>query len=124
MATGTFILLLGIFAENMQTAHENTFYLWQFVDRDTIGKVTKALSSPLPNKKFNLVTRALFAFKHANSERDRRYYIKDMLESFHVEQLGKCFLVIVTIDTAADVMEVVRWIETSLFIFRTNSKLE
>lgn len=55
-----------------------------------------------------MVSRSLFAFKHADSERSRRYYIKDMIENFHVDQLGRCFLVIVTIDAAADVMEVVR----------------
>ncbi|XP_018374481.1 PREDICTED: uncharacterized protein LOC108768527 [Trachymyrmex cornetzi] len=93
---------------NVNILHDDTF------DRDTIGRVTKALSISLPNKKFNLVSRALFAFKHADSERNRRYYIKDMLESFHVEQLGKCFLVIVTIDTAADVMEVAKSLNMAL----------
>ncbi|KMQ91986.1 glutamate receptor delta-2 subunit, partial [Lasius niger] len=76
-----------------------------FRDRDTINRVTKAISVSLPNKRFNLVSRALFAYKHTDSERNRRYYIKEMLENFHVDQLGKCFLVIVTIDAAADVME-------------------
>lgn len=61
----------------------------------------------LPNKRFNLVSRSLFTFKHADSERKRKYYIKEMLETFHVDQLGKYFLVIVTIDTVADVMEAV-----------------
>lgn len=78
------------------------------IDKDTISKVTKTISMSLPNKKLNLVSRALFVFKHADSDRSRRYYIKNLLETFHVEQLGKCFLIIVTIDTAADVMEVVR----------------
>ncbi|XP_032665741.1 LOW QUALITY PROTEIN: ionotropic receptor 93a-like [Odontomachus brunneus] len=82
--------------------HDDTF------DRDSISKVTQAISIPLPNKKFNMVSRSLFAFKHADSQRNRRFYIKDMLESFHVDQLGKCFLVIVTIDAASDVMEVAR----------------
>ncbi|KYN41871.1 Glutamate receptor delta-2 subunit [Trachymyrmex septentrionalis] len=93
---------------NVNILHDDTF------DRDTIGRVTKALSSSLPNKKFNLVSRTLFTFKHANSERNRRYYIKNMLESFHVEQLGKCFLVIVTIETAADVMEVTKSLNMAL----------
>ncbi|XP_020296775.1 ionotropic receptor 93a-like [Pseudomyrmex gracilis] len=85
---------------NINILHDDTF------DRDTINRVTKAISTELPNKKFTMVSRSLFAFKHADSERTRRKYIKDMLENFHVEQLGKCFLIIVTIDTAADVMEV------------------
>ncbi|XP_072742853.1 ionotropic receptor 93a isoform X1 [Anoplolepis gracilipes] len=84
---------------NINVLHDDTF------DRDTIDQVTKAISSLLPNKRFNLVSRSLFEFKHANSDRNRRYYIKEMLENFHVNELGKCFLVIVTIDTAADVME-------------------
>ncbi|XP_011686860.1 PREDICTED: glutamate receptor ionotropic, delta-2-like [Wasmannia auropunctata] len=93
---------------NVNILHDDTF------DRDTIGRVTKALSIPLPNKKFSLLSRALFAFKHADSERSRRYYIKDMLESFHVDQLGKCFLVIVTLDTVADVMEVTKSLNMAL----------
>ncbi|XP_018392556.1 PREDICTED: uncharacterized protein LOC108771698 [Cyphomyrmex costatus] len=93
---------------NVNILHDDTF------DRDTIGRVTKALSISLPNKKFNLVSRALFTFKHDDSERNRRYHIKDMLQSFHVEQLGKCFLVIVTIDTAADVMEVTKSLNMAL----------
>lgn len=84
---------------NVNILHDDTF------DRDTINRVTKAISIALPNKRFNLVSRSLFAFKHADSERNKRYYIKEMLESFHVDQLGKCFLVIVTIDTVGDVME-------------------
>ncbi|EFN86026.1 Glutamate receptor delta-2 subunit [Harpegnathos saltator] len=85
---------------NINILHDDTF------DRDTISRVTKAVSTPLPNKKFNMVSRSLFAFKHANSERSKKYYIKEILEKFHVDQLGKCFLVIVTTDVAFDVMEV------------------
>ncbi|XP_025158343.1 ionotropic receptor 93a-like [Harpegnathos saltator] len=87
---------------NINILHDDTF------DRDTISRVTKAVSTPLPNKKFNMVSRSLFAFKHANSERSKKYYIKEILEKFHVDQLGKCFLVIVTTDVAFDVMEVAR----------------
>ncbi|EZA54910.1 ObirIr93a [Ooceraea biroi] len=87
---------------NVNILHDDTF------DRDTINRVTKAISISLPNKTFNLVSRALFAFKHVDSERQKRYYIKDMLENFHMDQLGKCFLVIVTVDTAVDVMEIAK----------------
>lgn len=92
-------------------------YLWRIVDRDTISRVTKAISTALPNKRFNIVSRTLFAFKHADSERNRRHYIRDVLENFHVDQLGKYFLVIVTIDAAADVMEVVRWTESFFVVY-------
>ncbi|XP_077271963.1 LOW QUALITY PROTEIN: ionotropic receptor 93a [Temnothorax americanus] len=84
---------------NVNILHDDTF------DRDTISGVTEAISTSLPNKKFHLVSRSLFAFKHANSERNRRDYISDVLENLNVDQLGRCFLVIVTIDAAADVME-------------------
>ncbi|XP_029164005.1 ionotropic receptor 93a-like [Nylanderia fulva] len=89
----------ALFWNNVNILHDDTF------DRDTINRVTKAISISLPNKKLNLVSRSIFEFKHADSERNRRYYIKEMLENFHVNQLGRCFLVIVTIDAAADVME-------------------
>ncbi|XP_050459393.1 ionotropic receptor 93a-like [Cataglyphis hispanica] len=84
---------------NVNILHDDTF------DRDVINRVTKAISTSLPNKRFNLVSRSLFAFKHGDSKRKRRYYIKETLENFHVDRLGKCFLAIVTIDAAADIME-------------------
>ncbi|XP_039311074.1 ionotropic receptor 93a-like [Solenopsis invicta] len=93
---------------NVNIIHDDTF------DRDTIGRVTKALSTALPNKKFNMVSRALFTFKYSDSATTRRYYIKDSLENFHVDQLGRCFLVIVTIDTASDVMEVTKTLNMAL----------
>ncbi|KAL6263497.1 hypothetical protein P5V15_006288 [Pogonomyrmex californicus] len=93
---------------NVNILHDDTF------DRDTINRVTKAISRSLPNKNFNLVSRALFAFKHADSERSRRYYIKHVLENYRVDQLGRCFLVIVTIDAAADVMEVAKSLNMAL----------
>nr|XP_012227959.1 PREDICTED: uncharacterized protein LOC105675403 isoform X2 [Linepithema humile] len=95
----------ALFWNSVNILHDDTF------DKNTISRVTKAISTALPNKKFNLVSRSLFVFKHANSDRSRRYYIKDMLETFHVEQLGKCFLIIVTIDAAADVMEVAKTLD-------------
>ncbi|XP_014486779.1 PREDICTED: glutamate receptor ionotropic, delta-2-like [Dinoponera quadriceps] len=85
---------------NVNLLHDDTF------DRDTISEVATAISTPLPNKKFNMVSRSLFVFKHADSQRNRKYYIKEMLEDFHVDQLGKYFLVIATIEAAFDVMEV------------------
>ncbi|XP_029675153.1 ionotropic receptor 93a-like [Formica exsecta] len=84
---------------NVNILHDDTF------DRDVVNRVTRAISISLPNKRFNLVSRSLFAFKHGDSKRKRRYYIKDILQNFHVDRLGKCFLVIVTIDAATDIME-------------------
>ncbi|KAL0103140.1 hypothetical protein PUN28_017458 [Cardiocondyla obscurior] len=87
---------------NINILHDDTF------GRDMISGVTKAISTALPNKKFSMISRSLFAFKHANSEHSRRSYIKNMLENFHVDQLGRCFLIIVTVETVGDVMEVTK----------------
>ncbi|KAG7190375.1 hypothetical protein KM043_006484 [Ampulex compressa] len=80
--------------------HDDTF------DRDMIGRVMRAISNELPHKQFNLITRALFTLRHGETERSRKRYIRMVLEDFHVEQLGNCFLVIATVDMAADVIEI------------------
>ncbi|XP_012536819.1 ionotropic receptor 93a isoform X2 [Monomorium pharaonis] len=93
---------------NVNILHDDTF------DRNTISSVTKAISIPLPNKKFSMISRSLFSFKYADSQRMRRYNVRDVLENFHMDKLGKYFLVIVTIDTAADVMEITKTLNMAL----------
>ncbi|XP_076242368.1 ionotropic receptor 93a [Calliopsis andreniformis] len=82
--------------------HDETF------DRNTIGRVMKAVSDRLPNKKLNLISRSIFTLKHEEDEKRRKGALMSVLNDFHVEQLGHCFLVIATFDMIADVMEVAR----------------
>lgn len=93
-----------------------SFYLILFVflirivsDRDTISRVMKAISDRLPNKQLNIISRSIFTLKHDATKSERRNSVKKVLDDFHVEQLGHCFLVIATIDMVADVMGVVRY---------------
>lgn len=69
----------------------------------------KAISDRLPNRKMDLISRSIFTLKHDNTEMGRKKLVKKMLQDFHVEQLGNCFLVIATVDMVADVMSVVRY---------------
>ncbi|XP_053999997.1 ionotropic receptor 93a [Hylaeus anthracinus] len=82
--------------------HDDTF------DRDTITRVMKAISDKLPNERSSLISRSIFTLKHDVTERERISSVKKVLDDFHVEQLGRCFLVIATFDIVADVMEVAR----------------
>ncbi|CAD1474571.1 unnamed protein product, partial [Heterotrigona itama] len=82
--------------------HDDTF------DRDTISRVMKAISDKLPNKQLNIISRSIFTLKHETTKSERRNSVKKVLDNFHVEQLGHCFLVIATIDMVADVMGVAR----------------
>ncbi|KAK1122819.1 hypothetical protein K0M31_009261 [Melipona bicolor] len=81
-------------------------------DRDTISRVMKAISNRLPNrlpnKQLNIISRSIFTLKHDTTKGERRNSVKKVLDDFHVEQLGHCFLVIATIDMVADVMSVAR----------------
>lgn len=74
-------------------------------DRDTISRVLKAISNKLPNKRMNLISRSIFSLRHGNTGSGRKSSVKKMLNDFHVEQLGHCFLVIATVDMVADVMQ-------------------
>ncbi|KAK9295911.1 hypothetical protein QLX08_009886 [Tetragonisca angustula] len=82
--------------------HDDTF------DKDTISRVMKAISDRLPNKQLNIISRSIFTLKHDATKSERRNSVKKILDDFHVEQLGHCFLVIATIDMVADVMSVAR----------------
>ncbi|XP_016772034.2 ionotropic receptor 93a isoform X5 [Apis mellifera] len=75
-------------------------------DRDTISRVLKAISNKLPNKRMNLISRSIFSLRYGNTGSGRKSSVKKMLNDFHVEQLGHCFLVIATVDMVADVMSV------------------
>nr|XP_012146781.1 PREDICTED: glutamate receptor ionotropic, delta-2-like isoform X2 [Megachile rotundata] len=82
--------------------HDDTF------DRDTISRVMKAISDKLPNRQLSLVSRSIFTLKHEDTEMARKKAVKKILDDFHVEQLGHCFLVIATVDMVVDVMTVAR----------------
>ncbi|CAL7938576.1 unnamed protein product [Xylocopa violacea] len=87
---------------NINILHDDTF------DRDTIGRVARAISDDLPNERSNLISRSMFTLKHEDTERRRKSSVKNVLGDFRVEQLGNCFLVIATVDMVADVMDVAR----------------
>lgn len=80
--------------------------MFLFLEKEKISDIVQAVTSDMPN--MNIASRSIFSFKRFASEWVRRQHIKDILDSFHIQQLGNCFLVIVTVDTIADVMEVVR----------------
>ncbi|KAK2575942.1 hypothetical protein KPH14_007304 [Odynerus spinipes] len=88
--------------KNVVILHDDSF------EREKISDVVRAITDDLPNKMSNVASRSIFAFKRVASEWVRRQHIRDILGSFRVEQLGNCFLVIVTVDTIADVMEVAK----------------
>ncbi|XP_066582000.1 ionotropic receptor 93a [Prorops nasuta] len=82
--------------------HDDTF------DRDTISKVVRSVSDELPRQKIGISPRSIFTFNHGNSDWSRKKHIQDKLETFRTEQLGCCFLVIVTQDVVPDVMDVAK----------------
>ncbi|XP_058800210.1 ionotropic receptor 93a [Phymastichus coffea] len=82
--------------------HDDTF------DRDMISRVVKALSVELPNKRLLLSTRAIFSVHYDKSDSVMKQRIHNMLADFHVEQLGSCFMVIISIDMVPTMMEVAK----------------
>nr|XP_034179469.1 ionotropic receptor 93a-like isoform X2 [Osmia lignaria]XP_034179470.1 ionotropic receptor 93a-like isoform X2 [Osmia lignaria] len=82
--------------------HDDTF------DRDSIGRVMRAISDKLPNRQLSLVSRAIFTLRHNDRERERKNSVKKVLDDLHVDQLGRCFLVIAAVDIVADVMAVAK----------------
>ncbi|XP_026674967.1 ionotropic receptor 93a [Ceratina calcarata] len=80
--------------------HDDTF------DRDTISTVMRAISDKLPYNHINVISRSIFTLKQSNGE--TKSSIMKVLNDFHVDQLGHCFLVIATVDVVAEVMSVAR----------------
>ncbi|XP_026671275.1 uncharacterized protein LOC113464635, partial [Ceratina calcarata] len=78
--------------------HDDTF------DRDTISTVMRAISDKLPYNHINVISRSIFTLKQSNGE--TKSSIMKVLNDFHVDQLGHCFLVIATVDVVAEVMSV------------------
>ena len=79
-----------------------------FQERDSIIRVLKALSMELPNKKVTLTSRSLFAIKNEKDDRAMKQEIIKTLTNFPVNQLGNCFMVIVSADMVNNLIEVVR----------------
>jgi hypothetical protein len=77
------------------------------VARDTVSRVVKALSIELPEKTLTLSARALFSTKFEKDKSTMNLRVHKILSDFHVDQLGSCFMVIVTVDMVSIVMEVV-----------------
>ncbi|XP_011501036.1 PREDICTED: glutamate receptor ionotropic, delta-1, partial [Ceratosolen solmsi marchali] len=76
--------------------------------RDTISRVVKALSVELSDKRLKLSTRALFSTKFEKDKSTMKLRIHKILSDVHVDQLGNCFMVIVTIDMVSTIMEVAK----------------
>nr|XP_050869891.1 ionotropic receptor 93a isoform X5 [Vespula vulgaris] len=88
--------------KNVVILHDDSF------EKEKISDIVQAVTSNLPNMMSNIASRSIFSFKRFASESVRKQHIKDVLNSFHIQQLGNCFLVIVTVDTITDVMEVAK----------------
>ncbi|XP_047343839.1 ionotropic receptor 93a-like isoform X2 [Vespa velutina] len=86
--------------KNVVILHDDSF------EKEKINNIVQAVTSDISN--MNIASRSIFSFKRFASEWVRRQHIKDILNSFHIQQLGNCFLVIVTVDTITDVMEVAK----------------
>lgn len=69
--------------------------------------MVKALSVELPDKRLTLSARALFSTKFEKDESAMRQRLRGILSDFHLDELGNCFMVIVTVDMVSAVMEVV-----------------
>ncbi|XP_023248636.1 ionotropic receptor 93a [Copidosoma floridanum] len=76
--------------------------------RDTISRVVKALSVELPDERLTLSARALFSTKFERNEVAMRQRLHKILADFRVEQLGTCFMAIVTFDMVFSILEVAR----------------
>ncbi|XP_031786808.1 ionotropic receptor 93a isoform X2 [Nasonia vitripennis] len=79
--------------------HDDTFA------RDTISRVVKALSLELPDKRVSLSAQALFSTRFEKNENAMRQRVHRILSNYHVDQLGSCFMVVVTVDMVSIVME-------------------
>ncbi|XP_043685513.1 ionotropic receptor 93a isoform X5 [Vespula pensylvanica] len=88
--------------KNVVILHDDSF------EKEKISDIVQAVTSNLPNMMSNIASRSIFSFKRFASESVRKQHIKDVLNSFHIQQLGNCFLVIVTVDTITDVMEIAK----------------
>nr|QHN69192.1 ionotropic receptor 11 [Sirex nitobei] len=91
--------------KKVNVLHDDTF------KTDTMSKVLIALSSELPDNRLFPVSTSLFTIKREKSDWSRRQQVLRTLSSFHIEQLGNCFLVFITIDMVGVVMEVARFLK-------------
>ncbi|OXU22666.1 hypothetical protein TSAR_016242 [Trichomalopsis sarcophagae] len=82
--------------------HDETFA------RDTISRVVKALSLELPDKRVSLSAQALFSTRFEKNENAMRQRVHRILSNYRVDQLGSCFMVVVTVDMVSVVMEVAK----------------
>ncbi|XP_023313506.1 ionotropic receptor 93a [Trichogramma pretiosum] len=77
-------------------------------ERDMISRVVKALSIELPNRDLTLSARALFSTKYERDEAAMLKLLHETLANFRLDELGSCFMVIVSVDMIEAVLRVAR----------------
>ncbi|CAB0040639.1 unnamed protein product [Trichogramma brassicae] len=77
-------------------------------ERDMISRVVKALSIELPNRDLTLSARALFSTKYERDEAAMLKLLHETLSNFRLDELGSCFMVIVSVDMIEAVLRVAR----------------